>query len=356
MLGCDGAHSTVREQCGIPFEGHGIQMHFSLADLELEGPDKPVDEMLLYLHHGNVVFIAPLSENLTRVIVARQADADTCDAQLTTAYFQQAIDEAGAGIRVVNSEWMTPFHVNDRQAARYRAGNIFLAGDASHIYSPIGGQGMNTGIQDAANLCWKIAAVERGSNTPDRLLDSYEEERATVGKSLLTLTERVLKLTTVENPVAIKLRDLIAPHVSDSSSVQKSAAGFIAETAIEYRSSPVVSDHGGEGELRAGDRLPDLELLHHASGSSTLLGRWTSGRHLAISVEATEAQVSEPGAPLSNVDVIFLSAANLDVEGRRLLGAKPSLLLVRPDGYIGFRGSLDQPENWRAYGRQDGLC
>src|SRR5215469_525325 len=125
--------------------------------------------------------------------------------------FQQAIDEAGIRLRVVGSEWMTPFSVNDRQAHHYRSGNIFLAGDAAHIHSPIGGQGMNTGIQDVANLCWKIAAAERGSPVPDRLLDSYEEERAAVGKSLFKLTERTLKLGTLENPLAVGLRDLVAP-------------------------------------------------------------------------------------------------------------------------------------------------
>jgi 2-polyprenyl-6-methoxyphenol hydroxylase-like FAD-dependent oxidoreductase len=98
---------------------------------------------------------------------------------------------------------MTPFHVNDRQAAQYRARNVFLAGDASHIHSPVGGQGMNTGLQDAANLAWKLAAVARGAD--DRLLDSYQEERGEVGKALLRFTERGLKIDDFVGELEIQL-------------------------------------------------------------------------------------------------------------------------------------------------------
>jgi 2-polyprenyl-6-methoxyphenol hydroxylase-like FAD-dependent oxidoreductase len=361
VIGCDGAHSLVRERSGIPFEGHGIQLRFSLGDFEVEGPDKPVDELVVHLHHGDVIFSAPLSEKLTRVIVAKHAEAaggegwTTPDGELAIRDFQQALDDAGVRIRLLGAEWMTPFHVNDRQAERYRAGNIFLAGDASHIHSPIGGQGMNTGIQDAANLCWKIAAAERGSEAREQLLDSYQTERAEVGRALLAATERVLKLTTTESSLAMKARDLLAPHITELSPVQRAISGFISETAIEYRSSPVVSDHGGDGSLHAGDRMPDISLAGFASRSVTILGSWTSGKHLGVAVNATEGQVAELKTALTEVDLLPIAAANVGEEGRRLLGDKPSLLLVRPDGYIGFRGPLDKSDQWRAYARQDAL-
>ena len=361
VLGCDGAHSRVRELCGIPFEGQGVNLHFFLGDMEIEGADKPTHELLLHLHHGDVVFTARLTEKLTRVIVARHADAEggddatAPDRQLSIEDFQKAVDEAGVRIRILRSEWMTPFHVNDRQAQHYRAGNIFLAGDASHIHSPVAGQGMNTGIQDVANLCWKIAAVERGSNAPDLLLDSYEGERAEVGRALLAKTGRALKLVTSASPLTAGVRDLLAPHVTEIGAVQRAISGFISETAIDYRSSTVVSDHGGDGHLRAGDRLPDLALSNQGSGDSTLLGRWTSGRHLCVVLNAGNELISALKGSLPHVDLLALSSTDLDENGERLLGEEPLLLIVRPDGYIGFRGSPTASDQWRAYARQDAL-
>jgi 2-polyprenyl-6-methoxyphenol hydroxylase-like FAD-dependent oxidoreductase len=357
LIGCDGAHSPVREACGIPFEGHGVALHFFLGDMEVEGTDKPKDELLLHLHHGDVIFTAPLTEKLTRVIVARHADLDDQDEskdkdrKLSIEDFQKTIDEAGVKIRILRSEWITPFHVNDRQAEQYRKGNVFLAGDASHIHSPVAGQGMNTGIQDAANLCWKIAAIERGSDAPERLLDSYEIERAEVGRQLLAKTGTALKLVTSANSLATGIRDLVAPHITEMNAVQRAISGFISETAIEYRSSPVVVDQGGDGELHAGDRMPDVAL----SNGSTLLSGWTSGRPLVVLCNGTDAARSEMAASLTHSDVIVVRSMDLDAEGRRQLGEKGSVILVRPDGYIGFRGAPNEGDALQAYARQDAL-
>ena len=142
-----------------------------------------------------------LSERLTRVIVVlHDEQSERRHGDLSIEDFQAPIDKAGIRVSIRSSEWMTPFRVNDLQAKHYRAGNVFLAGDASHIHSPVGGQGMNTGMQDAANLAWKLAAVARGAD--DSLLDSYEEERGEVGKALLKFTGRGLKMATARDPTA----------------------------------------------------------------------------------------------------------------------------------------------------------
>lgn len=244
VLGCDGAHSAVRQIAKIPFEGRGIALAFFLGDLQLSGPDTPSDELLLHFHHGDVVFLGPLTDKLTRVIVVRHEDGQDPfkDRGPALEDFQRALDDSGVKARVVASDWMTPFHVHDRQARHYRSGSLFLAGDASHIHSPVGGQGMNTGIQDAANLGWKLAAVARGSRDSEMLLDSYEEERAAVGKALIDFTERGLQLATTANPFLIKLRNALLPYLSTITAIQKGAAGFISETAIGYRSSSIVHD------------------------------------------------------------------------------------------------------------------
>jgi hypothetical protein len=278
-------------------------------------------------------FLGPLTDTLTRVIIARhEVDQASSDRALGLSDFQQAMDEAGVRLRAVGPEWMTPFHVNDRQAQHYRSGNICLAGHASHIHSPLGGQGMNTSIQDAANLCWKLAAVARGSRDAEKLLNSYEEERSAVGRALLHFTERGLKLTTAANPMLVKLRDALLPHLSSMTSVQKSIADFVSETDIEYPSSSIVQDHGSDGELRAGDRMPDLDLRNQMGDHTTLLGDWTGARHLAIVVNATEEFEAEIASSLGRAQVVAILDKHLDPEGQRLVGQQPKLIIVRAVG------------------------
>lgn len=356
LIGCDGAHSSVRKQTGVPFEGGSVGLSFYLGDLELDGPDTPGHELVIHTHRGDLVFMGRLSDRVTRLIVALH-DAQQVEPEqhhdLNIKDFQDAVDRLGIRVTIHQAEWMTPFHVNDRQAKEYRIGNVFLAGDASHIHSPVGGQGMNTGIQDAANLAWKLAAVARGGD--DRLLDSYHEERGEVGRVLLRSTERVLKIATAANPLVEKVRDALVPYLGHLHPLQKAVSGFISETAIEYRSSSVVSDHGsGGGTLRAGDRMPDLSL-HNPETS--LLHDWTDGKHLVLLLDPAERERGELAVKLDNSTIAAHAAADFDADGQHQLGAsqKNNLYIIRPDGYIGFRGSVAAHADWEAYARQDGL-
>src|SRR5581483_11458259 len=149
LIGCDGARSKVRELLRVPFSGATVGLHFFLGDLEFESPRDFGDEFRVYLHRGDVVFIGRLTDKLYRVIVAlHDIPEGGVQRQLTIADFQGPMDRAGVPLKAVGAAWMTPFHVNDRQAEHTRIENTFLAGDASHIHSPVAGQGMNTGIQD----------------------------------------------------------------------------------------------------------------------------------------------------------------------------------------------------------------
>ncbi|HUN86113.1 MAG TPA: FAD-dependent monooxygenase [Terracidiphilus sp.] len=353
VIGCDGAHSTVREKLGIPFEGDGIGLSFFLGDLQMDGPGVPGDEVSLHFHHGDVIFMARLTEKLVRVVAATHAMQDgAMKKDVAIEDFQKVFQSAGIEATIHSAEWMTPFNVNDRQARHYRLGNVFLAGDASHIHSPVGGQGMNTGIQDAANLAWKIAAVARGAG--DALLDSYEEERGEVGRALLRFTERGLKMATATNPVIETLRDKMLPLFSTLHPAQKRILGFISETAISYRSSSIVSDFGGDGYLSAGDRLPDLGL-RKGGLNYTLLHDWTEPKHLALLLDPTAAEVAEIKAALPLTTVVTLSYRDLLQEGLRALGPDRKLLIVRPDGYIGFRGQVEPRTPWTEYAEQDAI-
>ena len=354
VIGCDGAHSRVREMLRIPFEGQGVGLSFFLGDLEIDGPDAPRDELSLHFDHGgDVVFLAPLTQKLTRAIVAvHSRQGEQLQRELALKDFQDAMNSAGVKVRVHSSEWMTPFHVNDLQARHYRRGNVFLAGDASHIHSPVGGQGMNTGIQDAANLGWKLAAVARGGDPV--LLDSYEEERGAVGKALLRFTERGLKLATTTNPLVEVLRNDLLPVLSSLTPVQKAMLGFISETGINYRSSTIVKDFGGDSSLSAGDRLPDLELKH--GEGATLLQDWTEAKHLALLMDLSNEELDEVKAGLPMAKIVTVHVRDLNEEGLRVLGTEKKLLIVRPDGYVGFRGIVEPHMPWTEYAEQDGLA
>ena len=350
LIGCDGAHSTVRTALGIPFQGDAVGLSFFLGDLEVEGPDAPGDELTIHVHAGDVVFMGRLTDRLTRVIVAlhdQQTQQNQTAQTLTLADFQHAIDRAGVRVKAISSAWMTPFHVSDRQARHYRLGSVFLAGDAAHIHSPVGGQGMNTGIQDAANLAWKLAAVARGASLA--LLDTYDEERGEVGRALLRFTSRGLGLATAANPLLEGIRDALMPHLSRLPAVQNTMMGFISEITIAYRDSSAVLDAGGDGALRAGDRMPDLTLSGDPA-HPTLLTGWRAARHLALVLQGPDHPDSPAApAPSLDTDTLTLNTAGLDGVAKKLLGTESKLILVRPDGYVGYRGKLEHSPQLAAY-------
>jgi len=353
LLGCDGAHSKVRELTGIPFEGGGVGLSFYLGDLELEGPDVPSDLISLHLHSGDVVFMGRLTDKWTRLIVASHArQGEDARRDISMEDFQKAVDDAKVRVKIRSAQWMTPFHVNDLQAKHYRKGNAFLAGDASHIHSPVGGQGMNTGIQDAANLAWKLAAVARGAN--EKLLDSYEEERGAVGKALLRFTERGLKFATATNPMVEGLRDTVLPLLTRSTTVQDILVGFISETAIEYRSSSIVANEVCDGALRAGDRMPDINILME-DGARGLLADWAEAEHLAVLINITATERAELEKQLERAKIVAMVSSQLDDEGRQLLCMERKVFIVRPDGYIGYRGSRSSSAGFASYVKQDGI-
>jgi 2-polyprenyl-6-methoxyphenol hydroxylase-like FAD-dependent oxidoreductase len=353
VIGCDGAHSTVREKTGTAFEGGGVGLSFFLGDVVLDGPDAPENDLAIHLHHGDVVFLGRLNAKLVRMIVALHSQQNPQDSRdVTIDDLQRAADRVGVRVKIHSAEWTTPFHVNDRQARQIRIGDVFLAGDASHIHSPVGGQGMNTGIQDVANLAWKLAAVARGAD--ESLLDSYQEERGEVGKALLRFTERGLKMATTANPLLEQVRNVLAPLISGMKPVQHAVTGFLSETAIEYRASSVVVDHGGDGDLRAGDRLPDL-TLHYPGEKVTLLHEWTEARHLVLVINGSDAEVDLVRLNIPEAEVIPLHLPQLDDEGINLLGITKKIVIVRPDGYVGFRGPIARKQEWLDYARQDAL-
>jgi 2-polyprenyl-6-methoxyphenol hydroxylase-like FAD-dependent oxidoreductase len=193
VVGADGLHSTVREQAGIGFEGGAYEESFILADVRLAG-DVPADEVILYWATAGLTVVAPLPGDIYR-IVAPVADAPETP---SAAYVQNILDTRGTGkghITVTEVIWGSRFRIHHRVADSFRAGRLLLAGDAAHVHSPAGGQGMNLGLQDAVALSEALAAVLAGG--PDSLLDEYSAARRPIARSVVSITDRMTRLATL---------------------------------------------------------------------------------------------------------------------------------------------------------------
>ncbi len=364
LVGCDGAHSSVRKGAGIPFKGGTYLQDFLLGDVEADGPLRN-DTIHSFPGGRGVAMFFPLGSPSTwRIIAMTPGGAPVAsDAPLTSsaslAELQSAIAGAtGSTVRVRDPTWLTHFRLHHRQTANYRIGRVFLAGDAAHIHSPVGAQGMNTGIQDAWNLGWKLALVVTGW-ADEALLDSYEAERWPVGRGLLRTTDRIFGLFTramSAAPLATWIRrevvSRILPRVLRSSRLRDFAFGFISEFRIHYRKSPAVAE--GKPGLRAGpkagDRLPDAPLTR--DGHPTYLQRELAGPHIHLVLcgdpdSWDRTKLAELGARYGSLLVTRMlarrgHAAGVLVDetgdGFARLGVRDAAqYIVRPDGYIAFR-------------------
>lgn len=274
LVGCDGARSTVREQAGIPFVGGRYPQAFLLADLAADGLDDGT--VHAYLGPEGPLFFFPLGRPAPwRLITMRpRTGAGTGPERVPLAELQQASDRAtGGAVRVRDPVWTSVFHVHHRAASRYRAGRAFVAGDAAHVHSPAGAQGMNTGIQDAVNLGRKLGLVCR-HGSPEALLDSYDAERRPVGEFVLRFTDRAFTAATSANPLIRAVRSHVVPRVLPL--VLRFRAGrrlafrTVSQLGIHYRHSPAVESSRSVGRgPRPGDRLPDARV--RGGGTATWL-------------------------------------------------------------------------------------
>jgi len=368
VVGCDGAHSSVRRHAGIDFTGSAYPQTFVLADLAVDGLDPGAAHV--YLSRAGLLFFFPLGHPAPwRLLGMRPPTADEPGAEAPSLDDLHSLaDHYTAGsLRLQDPVWSTYFHIHHRHATRYRSGRVFLAGDAAHVHSPAGAQGMNTGIQDAWNLGWKLALVARGHANPG-LLDTYETERQPVGTNVLRLTDRAFTIATSTNRAIRLARTHLAPRLLRLAlgSRRARALGFrsISQLAINYRHSAAVEE--GHPRLRrgprAGDRLPDAPVT--VNGAPTTLHRVLApGRfHLLVTGPATDAYLADAlsGRHADVIDTHELSRQAsqeriVDVHGhahRRLgLGEDDDAaqFLVRPDGHIGYRAAGGDLTGVRTY-------
>ncbi|KAK4240168.1 hypothetical protein C8A03DRAFT_13475 [Achaetomium macrosporum] len=289
VVGCDGAHSVVRHASqNIAFPGGPYPQDFILCDVRLRDSNIDQDHIILHLNKRGVLATLPINSELIRIIASRadltaddQQDAPTLEE--VQAYFT-AMTPPGSGV-LRSPEWLTRFRLHHRCVNQYRDARLFVAGDAAHIHSPAGGQGMNAGIQDAINLGWKLAhalslqsqaqPLPPSSSSPSSwspsslqaaasaVLDTYDLERRPVGYALLKGTDRIFAFIWSRNPLFVLLRNFFLRHVMyrvvQSRERRRRAFLFISQFGITYRgTSRIVGEAAGwKGPIRGGDRVPD---------------------------------------------------------------------------------------------------
>jgi 2-polyprenyl-6-methoxyphenol hydroxylase-like FAD-dependent oxidoreductase len=346
IAGCDGARSLVRQIMGTGFPGGTYQQLFYVADIKAAGP--PMDgELHVDLDEADFLAVFPLAGDGRARLIGTVREKELVDAH--TLKFEdindRAISHLQVDVQAVN--WFSTYHVHHRVTERFRKGRAFLLGDAAHIHSPAGGQGMNTGIGDAINLAWKLKAV-LDRQAPDRLLDSYEAERIVFARKLVKTTDRAFTLATAEGRVADFIRTQIVPLVIPT------IAGFdtwrewgfrtVSQLTLNYRDSPL-SD-GKAGKVHGGDRLPWVKMDD-------------GDNHQAL--EAIKWQVHVYGTAAPDI-VAWCEARKMPLhvfrweEKFESIGLlRDSVYLLRPDSYVAYADEAGRAEKLKRYFDAQGI-
>lgn len=330
LVACDGAHSVVRHGLKLDFSGETEPVAFMLGDVKLEGATE--DKLQLYWHREGVLGIFPMQRGRFRVI-ADLGPVAAAPQEATLDLIQSALDRRGlGGVRAYDPVWLSLFHINDRKVADYRHGRVFLTGDAAHIHSPAGGQGMNTGIHDAFNLAWKLALAIR-SKAGERLLATYSPERSAVGDMVLRNAARLTRLATLRQPAAQAIRNQAVALLMRFAPVRRAFARTMTELDIGYPRSPL--SHGRPSKaLRPGDRAPDAAATIDGQRRQ-LFDVFNRDGFTLLAVGAAEA----PGAvDLAARFMPWVKAVTASVEGEMNARYGAGLYVIRPDWYVGLIG------------------
>ncbi|MEU3270195.1 FAD-dependent monooxygenase [Saccharomonospora sp. NPDC006951] len=311
VVGADGAHSTVRGLLAVGFTGETYNLPMLLADVRIPGMAPPITQ----IGKPGAVVALPFGDGWFRVGAWLLGDDEGRE-----AHFGRIRDAfvriAGTDYGMSEPRWFSRFVAQRRQARRYRSGRVFLVGDAAHVNSPIGGQGMNTGIQDAMNLGWKLAAAVRGE-APPWLLDSYHSERHPVGERVLAMTDHLTRLVLTRSRVRQRLNRVAMAAALRTPEGRRRVLGVLSGLGIAYE--PRAADSGP----LAGRRAPDWALV----GGDRLYRLLREGGFVALGAEP----VLPPGRWAGRV----LTAVPAGAEG-------PGTVLVRPDGYVAWSGHRDR--------------
>lgn len=314
VVGADGVKSAVRQAIGMPYPGEAVLKSIMLADVKLAEP--PAESPAIQGINGAFCFVATFGDEYWRVFAWNSADQKGDDEPIELDEVKEAARLAfGTDFGMHDPRWISRFHSDERQVPNYRDGNVFLAGDAAHCHSPAGGQGMNTGLQDAANLSWKLAAVLRGADPA--LLDTYNGERHPVGKAVLRSSGAIIRLAAERSKIKAAIGGLAAATALHIKPIEAKAMGMISGVGIHY------GHEKGEDAL-VGHRANDIALADGTRLYEALRG----GRFVVLDSAESHAAGFVADADSAAPDGI--------------------VKIVRPDAYIGWAGE-DDPAAIRAY-------
>lgn len=319
VVGCDGAHSAVRRLLGVPFTGTEYATHILLADVRLAAP--PQGAMFAETGPAGAVVVIPFGDGWFRAIAwDRQREQVPLAEPLPMDEVREAfVRIAGTDFGMLEQRWSTRFLSERRQAAQYRVGRVLLAGDAAHVHSPLGGQGMNTGIGDAVNLGWKLGATVQGW-APAWLLESYATERHRVGAEVLALTDAFNNLVLGYSRIRKVLQRVAVRTIVRVPPARRALVGRLTGVGIAY---PAVRG----AHPWTGRRAPDV-----VCGTKRLYELLRDGRFVLVDASALGL------AAEAVADAAVVRTARATPTTRR-----PDVLLVRPDGYVAWAGE-DTPE------------
>lgn len=346
LVGCDGARSTVRGLLGIDFPGGTYRQVFYVADIEGDSPALN-GELNIDLDESDFLAVFAMSPcgHGRLVGTVRDERAERAETLQFSDVSQRAIDNLLISVHKLN--WFSTYRVHHRVAQAFRRGHVFLVGDAGHIHSPAGGQGMNTGIGDAINLAWKLASVLRG-RAPELLLDSYEAERLPFARRLVDTTDRVFSFITANGAVAEIVRTGLAPRIMPLMAKLPLTREYffrtISQTVLHYRHAPLNS--GTAGRIRGGDRLPWVTL----GGADNFAPLPAPGWQLHVYGQArleVQAWCDTHRVPLREF------AWNEQCAHAGL--ARDALYLLRPDTYVGLAAGTPSAHALDEYLRENTL-
>lgn len=352
LIGADGAGSTVRKQMGISFNGDTYPNKFYLADVKLDGV--PDDNIQLYLAKKGLAAFFPLPEaGSYRIIGDIPLELENKQDLQLDDILPSLYKITEQHLQVNRCNWFTSYKLHHRMAAQFRQQRCFLIGDAAHVHSPVGGQGMNTGLQDACNLAWKLAGVINKQLHP-AILDSYAAERMPVAKQMLKTTDRAFNIITSTHWLTSIFKRFILPRVIKrlwkEPKLRENLFRTISQTGISYRDSCINLHLSQHATIKAGDRLPYIAIFDERTQKPTDLHAWCSkpGFTLLVLGKFKEIDIFTLAKWITqkyngSINLFYLPPSKNNVSVFDLFGIKEGqkkAIMVRPDMYIGYMNDV----------------
>ena len=366
LIDGEGTHSIARSTLGLNFEGKSLEEGYALGDLHIDGPIPEGDLNIFSSEHG-FMGLFPMGNQRFRLIASNPLSTPSKDTVPSIEELQQIYDQRShIPARFHDMTWSSWFKINSRMVDRMNVGRVFLGGDSSHIHSPAGGQGMNTGIQDMVNLSWKLAMVMKGQ-AKSEILTTYTEDRVPVIKTVLTKTEGLTHAIGAENHLFRSVFNHIAPWIVNTEFVEHNSTERMCQLSLNYRDSSLSSAAGHAGDLHAGDRVPEMPvMLLNREGSTDQSPQATSLFALMDpSVftllysninDSARTHTAVHGAVGTFHEVIrghqIGPAHGHEAAFKKYFGSTSSVVMVRPDGYIAFTGTEHSIPNLAKYCQQ----